>query len=54
MRGTPTFFVGVSGDGRTMQATHMLRGAQPYERFKAILDTALADALPRPGGAPAR
>ena len=43
VRGTPTFFVGVSEDGRTVQATRMLRGAQPYERFKAVIDLALAD-----------
>ena len=46
VRGTPTFFVGASGDGRTVQATRMLRGAQPYERFKATIDTALADVRP--------
>jgi protein-disulfide isomerase len=46
VRGTPSFFVGRSGDGRTVQATRMLRGAQPYERFKAVLDTALAEAAP--------
>jgi protein-disulfide isomerase len=44
VRGTPTFFVGVSADGRTVQATRMLRGAQAYERFKDVIDTALADA----------
>jgi protein-disulfide isomerase len=31
VHGTPTFFVGVSGDGRTVKATRILRGAQPYE-----------------------
>ena len=46
VRGTPTFFFGVSKDGRTVQATRMLRGAQPYERFKATIDTALADGRP--------
>lgn len=45
VRGTPTFFVG-AGDGRTVQATQMLRGAQPYERFKVILDAALANGRP--------
>jgi len=44
VRGTPTFFVGVSEDGRAVQATRMLRGAQPYERFKEVIDTALSDA----------
>ena len=29
VRGTPTSFVGRSADGRTVQATRMLRGAQP-------------------------
>jgi protein-disulfide isomerase len=47
VRGTPTFFVGVSGPGGTVQATRMLRGAQPYERFKELMDTALADAQQR-------
>jgi protein-disulfide isomerase len=43
VHGTPTFFVGVSGDGRTVKATRILRGAQPYERFKALIDLALSD-----------
>jgi protein-disulfide isomerase len=43
VRGTPTFFVGVSGDGRTVQATRILRGAQPYEQFKGLIDIALSD-----------
>jgi hypothetical protein len=38
--------VGASADGRTVQATRMLRGAQPYERFKATIDTVLADVRP--------
>jgi protein-disulfide isomerase len=42
VRGTPTFFVGVTGNGRTLQATQMLRGAQPYETFKAAIETVLA------------
>jgi len=47
VRGTPTFFVGVSADGRTVEATRILRGAQPYERFKALLEPALAGARTR-------
>ena len=47
VRGTPAFFVGVSTDGRTVKATQMLRGAQPYDRFKGIIETALSDASPR-------
>jgi protein-disulfide isomerase len=43
VRGTPSFFVGVDGDGRTVKATRMLRGAQPYERFKAMIDAVLAE-----------
>jgi protein-disulfide isomerase len=43
VRGTPTFFVGVSEDGRTVKATRMVRGAQPYERFKKALDAVLSD-----------
>jgi protein-disulfide isomerase len=42
VRGTPTFFVGVSADGRTVRATRMVRGAQPYERFKGAIDAVLA------------
>jgi protein-disulfide isomerase len=42
VQATPTFFVGVSADGRTVQATRMLRGAQPYERFKGLIVTALS------------
>ena len=48
VRGTPAFFVGVSTDGRTVKATQMLRGAQPYDRFKGIIETALSEASPRP------
>ena len=44
VRGTPTFFVGVSADGRTVSATRMVRGAQPYERFKAVIDAVLSTA----------
>jgi protein-disulfide isomerase len=47
VRGTPTMFVGISTDARTVKATRMLRGAQPYERFKAAIDTTLADASRR-------
>jgi protein-disulfide isomerase len=54
VRGTPTFFVGVSEDGRTVQATRMLRGAQPYERFKVVLTAALDAGPSKPGGTPAR
>jgi protein-disulfide isomerase len=54
VRGTPTFFIGVSEDGRTVQATRMLRGAQPYERFKALLTATLGDGSARPGDAPPR
>jgi protein-disulfide isomerase len=46
VRATPTIFVGVSADGRTVKATRMMRGAQPYERFKAAIDSALSDAPP--------
>lgn len=43
VRGTPTFFVGVSGPGGTVKATRIVRGAQSYDRFKGVLDTVLAD-----------
>jgi protein-disulfide isomerase len=42
VRGTPTMFVGLSTEGRTVKATRMLRGAQPYERFKAAIETTFA------------
>ena len=43
VRGTPSFFVGVDGDGRTVKATRMLRGAQAYEQFKAAIDAVLSE-----------
>lgn len=46
VRGTPAFFVGVSADGRTVKATQMLRGAQPYDRFKGVIEAVLSDARP--------
>lgn len=43
VRGTPTFFVGVNDGGGTVRATRIVRGAQPYERFKSVIDTVLSD-----------
>ena len=41
--GTPTFFIGVSGDNNNaeMKATRLV-GAQPYSAFKAAIDRLLA------------
>jgi protein-disulfide isomerase len=47
VNGTPTFFVGVDGDGRTVTATRILRGAQPVERFRGAID-AVASEAPQP------
>ena len=44
IRGTPTFFVGADTDGRTVKATRVLRGAQPYEQFKTAIEAVLAEA----------
>lgn len=43
--GTPTFFIGLTDVGSShVKALHMLRGAQPYEQFKAIIEPLLKDA----------
>lgn len=42
VRGTPTFFLGPTKDGKTMTGA-ALRGAQPYAVFKRTLDAALAN-----------
>jgi len=43
VRGTPTFFIGLTGanDG-TVKPVHILRGAQSYTRFKEVIDGLLA------------
>lgn len=44
-RGSPTFFVGLSAPGGTeFKAVQVLRGAQPFERFKEAIDKLLASA----------
>jgi protein-disulfide isomerase len=35
---TPTFLIGILQDGRTVKVAHVLVGAQPFGRFKAMLD----------------
>lgn len=42
VRGTPTFFLGPTKDGKTMTGAP-LRGAQPYAVFKRTIDAALAN-----------
>lgn len=43
MRGTPTFFLGYTDkESQKIKAIKMLRGAQPYARFKETLDGLLA------------
>lgn len=44
-RGSPTFFIGLSTPGATeFKAVQVLRGAQPFERFKETIDRLLASA----------
>jgi protein-disulfide isomerase len=40
IRGTPSFFIGKSGSGDSITGT-IIRGAQPLEKFRAILDPLL-------------
>ncbi len=40
--GTPTFFIGTSAPGGRVKVARVLRGAQPYARFKDALDALLA------------
>ncbi len=43
VRGTPTFLLGLTEqDSSKVKATKMIRGAQPYSRFKQIIDRLLA------------
>ena len=39
VRGTPSFVIGKSGDGKTITGT-LVRGAQPLARFKQAIETA--------------
>jgi protein-disulfide isomerase len=41
-RGTPTIFLGRSGDGSTLRATRIIRGAHPYPRFREAIEALLA------------
>ncbi|HXH06900.1 MAG TPA: DsbA family protein [Vicinamibacterales bacterium] len=41
-RGTPTIFLGRSGDGATLRATRVIRGAHPYARFREVIEDLLA------------
>jgi protein-disulfide isomerase len=43
VRGTPTFFIGVSeGEETRIKVLKVIRGAQPYQNFKEALDSILA------------
>jgi predicted DsbA family dithiol-disulfide isomerase len=43
IRGTPTFLVGLTEqDSSKVKVTKIIRGAQPYSRFKQIIDSLLA------------
>ena len=43
VRGTPTFFIGVSeGEDTKIKVLKVIRGAQPYQNFKETLDSILA------------
>ncbi|MBT3435866.1 MAG: DsbA family protein [Nitrospinaceae bacterium] len=43
IRGTPTFLIGLTEPGKsTVKTVRRIRGAQPYPRFKAIIDQLLA------------
>jgi protein-disulfide isomerase len=42
VRGTPTFFIGVSeGEDTKIKVLKVLRGAKPYVEFKEVLDSLL-------------
>jgi protein-disulfide isomerase len=42
VRGTPTFFIGVSeGEDTKIKVLKVLRGAKPYAEFKELLDSLL-------------
>ena len=42
IRGTPSFLLGLTQPGKsTIRATKIIRGAQPYSRFKPIIDELL-------------
>jgi protein-disulfide isomerase len=43
VKGTPTFFIGISNqDGSKVQVLKVIRGAQPFQNFKEVLDSLLA------------
>jgi protein-disulfide isomerase len=46
MAGTPAFFMGPVTQGGTVQVTHTVYGAQPYEAFATVIDAALRTAGP--------
>jgi protein-disulfide isomerase len=43
VRGTPTFFIGVSeGENTRMKVLRVMRGAKPYVEFKEVFDSLLS------------
>ncbi len=43
VRGTPTFLLGLTEPNSSkVKATQLIRGAQPYSRFKQVIDRLLA------------
>lgn len=43
VRGTPTFFIGVSeGEETRIKVLKVIRGARPFTEFKEVLDSTLA------------
>lgn len=43
VRGTPSFLLGLTGPNASkVKATRIIRGAQPYSRFKQVIDRLLA------------
>jgi protein-disulfide isomerase len=44
VRGTPSFFLGLTEPGApTVKATKLVRGARPYDAFKQVIESLLAD-----------
>ncbi len=42
VRGTPTFFLGLTGEGLQFKATRVIRGAKTYPEFAIVFDELLA------------
>ena len=53
VRGTPSFVIGKSGDGKTITGT-LVRGAQPLARFKQAIEAAQKPSTSKRTGSPLR